>query len=75
MMKNHDIISQEILCLKIIHYSHSLEGDKSDLVLFTASKVLCLKGYEFVKKCYENSPTIIYQINAENTVSFYDLKK
>ena len=45
-----------------------------DQFLFSASKYLCLKGYEFIKKCYEHSMMIVHETNLDKTVLFFNLE-
>ena len=50
MMKNHSIICQEFLCLKVIHQSYLKKVTKQISVCSLFLKYLCLKGYELIKK-------------------------
>ena len=57
MMKNHHIICSEYLQLKVVHHNHSPNGSQSNLFLFEASYCLCMEGYYFINKCYDNANT------------------
>ena len=74
MRKNNNIICQQKLYLKVTYQSHSPEGMQIDHFLFSASKYLCLKGYEFIKKCYEHYMMIVHETNLDKTVSFFNLE-
>ena len=71
MLKNHGINCQDFLHLNVIYQSHSQECILTDLFLFSASKYLCLKADEFIKKYYENSKMRIHETNPDkkNSIS------
>ena len=70
MLKNHGIICQDFLRLNVIYQSHSQECILTDLFLFSASKYICLKAYEFIKKYYENSKMRIHETNPDKKIQF-----
>ena len=61
--------------LENFHQSHDQKGNQTDQFLFSTSKYIYSKGYEFIKKYYENSTIIIHKINLDKVVSFFELKK
>ena len=45
---------------------------KWNVFLFNALSLLCLKGYELIKKCYRASLTVIYIKNSDGSFYFPD---
>ena len=74
MMKNHHMICSEYLQLKVIHQNHSPKGCQTNSFLFEASHYLCLEGYYFIKKCYDNANTRKQTTNLDSIVSFFNLE-
>ena len=75
VMKNHSIICQHFLRLKVIHQSSFPEGVQTDQFLFSASIYLGLKGYEFIETNYKDSVMIIHETNSDESISFFNLEK
>ena len=46
--------------------------NEMEYFLFNASSILCLKGYELIKKCYHAALTVIYIENSDGSFYFSD---
>ena len=44
--------------MKVIEKSHSIETNLHDTFVFEASRVLCVKGYRFIKNNYMNASLV-----------------
>ena len=48
--------------MKVIEQSHSIETKIHDIFLFETSKVLCVKGYRFIKNNYMKASLVFPKV-------------
>ena len=70
MLQNNELIFKQYLEIKVIEQSHSIETNLHDSFLFEASKVLCAKGYRFIKKNYMNASLIFPKVLVDQSIIF-----
>ena len=69
-MNNNDITVKEYASLKVINLQYDNSADEQDTFLFVAAKVLSEKGFEIIKKCYEDSKLIFPLFHDNDNISF-----
>ena len=70
MLQNNEIIFKQYLEMKIIEQSHTIETNLQDTFLYEASKVLCVKGYMFIKKNYMNASLVFPKVLVDQSIIF-----
>jgi len=73
MLQNNELIFKQYLEMKVIEQSHSIETNIHDTFLFEASKVLCVKGYKFIKKNYMKASVIFPKVLVDQSIIFFDM--
>ena len=70
MLQNNELIFKQYLEMKVIEQSHSIETNIHDTFLFEASKVLCVKGYKFIKNNYMKASLVFPKVLVDQSIIF-----
>ena len=73
MINNNDNIVKEYLSLQLIYIQYDNSADKQDIFIFEGTKLLSKKGFEMIKKSYEQSKMIPFLFHDNRNTSFSDV--
>ena len=70
MLQHNELMFKQYLEMKVIEQSHSIETNLHDTFLFEASKVLCVKGYMFIKNNHMNASLVFPKVFVDQSIFF-----